>query len=201
MDERTVVVKAQQRLQAPVQAAVLANRCGVMDAVLSSAAADVLTDGIGGRGVPKDQVRQQRRPPVQLPLAFLLAVTAARIHVFAVRMAFGRLRVKQELAVLDRAGLQGAVRQGPISTVFRLQEPGQGSGLSFEIMTSDYARDFAAALGLPVEGADPDAPRQPDRRRFWRWVNRVLGTLLLLFFVGAAVFTGWYFFYGTGPAQ
>ena len=201
MDERTVVVKAQQQLAEEVQGAVLANRCGVMDAVLSSAAADVVSDGIGGHGVPKDEVRQGRRPPVQLPLAFLLAVTGTRIHVFAIRMAFGRLKVKQELATLQRAGLQGAVRQEPISTVFRLQEPGQRSGLSFEIMTSDYARDFAAVLGFPVEGADPNAPRQPDRRTFWRWFNRAFLTLLVLFFLGSLAWTTWYFFYGEGPAQ
>ncbi len=172
MDERTAVVRAQERLDEPVLGAVLVNRCGVMDAVLSSAAADVATGGWAAVACPR------------------------------IRSSRPRLRVKQELATFDRAGLQGAARQGSVTTVFHLKEPGRRSGLSFEIVASDYARDFAAVLGVPVEGADPNAPRGRDRRTFWRWFHRAFLTLLVLAFVGAfAAYTTWYFFYGQGPAQ
>jgi hypothetical protein len=204
VNEADVVRKAQERLEDPVLGAALVNRTGTMDAIVTSTALDVATGGHGAVAVPKDEVRQDGVRPVRLPLAFMVAVTATRLHVFAIGMALGRLRVKEQLAALSRDALTVSAEQGGMTTVFRVLGPGGRRLMVFEILTSDYAREFAQVLGAPVHGATEadyaGAARRRERRWIWDIVRRVLVTLLVLAFLAATAWTAWYFFYGEGPA-
>ena len=62
-------------------------------------------------------------------------------------MIMGRLKLKHEIGAFERAGLQLAVENTSLVTVFRLFSPGQRQDMTFEIMASDYASQFAALLG------------------------------------------------------
>ncbi len=145
--------KSAARLNQPVIDAVMVNRFGTLSAILASTAIGVATDGAGGAWVPKDAIHRAGHKPVPLPPAFLLAVTPATIHVFTVRMIMGRLKLKDEIGVFERAGLQLGVENTSLVTVFRLLSPSQRQEMTFEIMASDYANQFAALLG----GFDPRA--------------------------------------------
>ncbi|MGI8722348.1 MAG: hypothetical protein ACR2JG_09000 [Geodermatophilaceae bacterium] len=139
--------KAAARLTQPVIDAVLVNRFGTLSGILASTAIGVATDGAAGAWVPKDAIHRAGHKPVPLPHAFLLAVTPSTIHVFTVRMIMGRLKLKNETGVFERAGLQLGLENTPLVTVFRLFSPSQGQDMTFEIMASDYASQFAALLG------------------------------------------------------
>jgi len=141
-------------LSEPVVGIAFANRCGTLGTIVANTALDIAAgvagDQFGGGTVAKDEIRCDGAKPVSLPTAFLLAVTAARIHVFKIKMAMGRVKLKDELAAFDRAGLQSAVDNQSLVTVFRIRAPRQGMDMAFEIMKSDYATDFA---GLIHQGA------------------------------------------------
>ncbi len=138
--------KAAARLAEPLLDAVLVNRLGTLSAIMASTAIGMATDGSGGAWVAKDAIHRAGAKPTPLPAAFLLAVTPTSIHVFTVSMIMGRLKVKKEIGVLERAGLQLAVEDTSLVTVFRMRAPRQGQEMGFEIMRSDYATAFAHLL-------------------------------------------------------
>ena len=138
--------KSGQRLAQPVLDAVLVNRLGTLSGILASTAIGLATDGSGGAWVAKDDIRRAGAKPTPLPPAFMVALTATEIHVFTASMFMGRLKVKKEIGVFERVGLQLAIEDTSLVTVFRLRAPRQGQEMAFEIMHSDYATAFGVLL-------------------------------------------------------
>ncbi|MBA3339062.1 MAG: hypothetical protein H0T54_04825 [Geodermatophilaceae bacterium] len=141
--------KAGQRLDEPVVDAVLVNRLGTLSAIVASTAFGLATDGSGGAWVAKDGIHRAGAKPTPLPPAFMVAVTTTQIHVFTVSMFMGRLKVKKEIGAFERAGLQVAVEDTSLVTVFRMRAPRQRLEMAFEIMRSDYATAFGVLLSQP----------------------------------------------------
>jgi hypothetical protein len=131
-----------------------ANRCGVLANIASrtlmNVAGNVLVgQTVGPGGVPKDDIRRADGGSTKLPTAFLLAVTAGEVHVFEIRMVMGRVKLKGTLGVFQRSGLELAVDENQMTTVFYIRS--QGQDMTFEIMGgemagADYARQTAALL-------------------------------------------------------
>ncbi len=142
--------KAAERLARPVIDAVLVNRLGTLSGILASTAIGAVTDGSGGAWVAKDAIQRAGAKPSPLPPAFMLAVTGSQIYVFTVGMFMGRLKVKKEIGVFERLGLQLAIEDTSLVTVFRMRAPRQGQEMAFEIMRSDYATAFGVLLSKPV---------------------------------------------------
>lgn len=126
------------------------NRCGTLSTIVASTAARIATDWwdhpINSFGVPYDEIRRDGAKGIPLPYAFLLAVTAAEIHVFKIRMVMGNVRLKDDIAVFERAGLEFAAHEETLVTAFHIRAPGQRQDMAFEITKSEYATDFAALL-------------------------------------------------------
>lgn len=144
--------KVAARLTEPLIDVAMVNRYGVLSGILASTAIGIATDGAGGAWVPKDAIHREGSKPTPLPHAFLVAVTGTAVHVFTIRMIMGRLKVKDEIGVFERAGLQLAVEEMSLVTVFQLYAPRQRQDMTFEIMRSEYATDFAALLGWSGRG-------------------------------------------------
>lgn len=141
------------RVGEPVVGVAFVNRCGTLSTIVVSTAGRILTDGwdhpLAGLGVPKDEIHREGAKPIPLPYAFLLAVTPTEIHVFEIRMVMGRVKLKDEIAVFERAGLELATQDETLVTAFRIRAPRQGQDMAFEITKSEYATDFAALLRRP----------------------------------------------------
>jgi hypothetical protein len=58
----------------------------------------------------------------------------------------GNIKVKNEIAAFDRAGLELASEEGTLVITFRMVAPQQRQVMMFEIMKSDYAREFGSLL-------------------------------------------------------
>lgn len=153
-------------LSEPLIDVAFANRYGTLSTIVKRTALRIATDitigeAHGAMGVPKDEIQREGAKAVPLPSAFLLAVTSANIHVFAIKMFMGNVKVKDALAVFERAGLELVVQDDTLVTVFRMHAPRQGNDMTFEIMKSDYGHDFAALL----RQARGDEPVIRARRR------------------------------------
>jgi hypothetical protein len=138
----------------PVVGAALANRCGTLDTIVARQVAVIATGGESGGGfaVPHDAIYRDGSKPTPLPPAFLLGVTPTKVHVYKVRMIMGRLSIKGELGVFDRGGLEVSVEEVGLNTRFRMRSPVMRQQMAFEILTCDYATDFARLLQQPAEG-------------------------------------------------
>jgi len=58
----------------------------------------------------------------------------------------GNLKLKNEIAALDRADLELASQEDTLVITYRMVNPQQRQEMMFEITKSDYARDFAALV-------------------------------------------------------
>jgi len=137
-------------LSEPVLVVAYANRCGVMGNIVSRTLLNVASDvvlgdqsGPGPGPVANDEIHTDGAN-VKVPLAFLFAVTPSKIHIFDIKMFMGNLKLKKEIAALDRAGLELASQEDTLVITYRMVNPQQRQEMMFEIMKSDYARDFAA---------------------------------------------------------
>ena len=137
--------KAAEAVGVPVLGAGAVNRVGTMRYLATNEVGDVAGDvlfgqHVGTRGLPKDQIRRAGGEPTDLPSGFALVVTADHVHVFDVR--FGprtRVKLKKELGRFDRAGLEAAVQEGTLVTVYHLYSPGQGQDVMFEMLGGSTA--------------------------------------------------------------
>lgn len=143
---RQATEQSAERLGEPVVGVALVNRCGTLTGIVTSTLIDLDPNGVGRVVAAPDAIRRAGRPVADLPSAFLLSLTATQVHVFTIRMAFSRLKVKDEIGVLDRAGLQLQTADQGLVLAFAVRSG--DVDLAFEIMTSDYATDFAHVLGV-----------------------------------------------------
>ncbi|MDX6514171.1 MAG: hypothetical protein QOE36_3675, partial [Gaiellaceae bacterium] len=73
-------------------------------------------EGLGSTGgrAPGAKIMRDEGKDTKLPANFLLAVTPTRIHVYKHRMGYGRVKIKGELGVFDREGLEVDVQEGKL---------------------------------------------------------------------------------------
>ena len=132
------------------------NRVGVLSNIATRALANVagellIGQTVGPGTVPKDEIRRVEEPPTPLPHAFLLAFTAQNIHVFSFKAFMGRMKLKDELGAFQRAGLEVAVQENEILTVYHVNSPQQRQDMMFEMMGGstaggEYTRELADLL-------------------------------------------------------
>ncbi len=67
-----------------------------------------------------------------------------------------------ELGVFDRGGLEVSVEEVGPNTRFRMRSPVMRQQMAFEILTCDYATDFARLLQQPAEGPATKLSRQAE---------------------------------------
>jgi hypothetical protein len=153
-----MTAKAQSEVAAlvsePVLGVAFCNRCGTLDTIVARQITVIATGGASGGGyrVPVDEIHRDGGKPTPLPPAFLLGVTATKVHIYKVRMIMGRVSLKGELGVFDRRGLDVSVEDGGLTTRFGMWSPAMRQGMAFEILKSEYATDFARLLQQPAEG-------------------------------------------------
>jgi hypothetical protein len=131
------------------------NRAGSMRALVAGEVLQLGEAALGGGAVaginaPAGAIQREGGKKTRLPLNFVVAITPARVHVFKHRMFWGSVKLKSELGVFDRAGLQVGVRDGAITKQFMLHSPGQGQTMAFEMTDVEHTREIAALLQREV---------------------------------------------------
>jgi hypothetical protein len=130
------------RLNEPVLGTLFVQRSGAMAAGLRGA-----VTGIGG--LPKgDAIHREGGKDTKLPQSYLLAVTAADVHVFAFKMFWGKTKVKQELGSFPRAGLQLQTNDGSVSQ-FLISSPEPPQTMCFE--AARWGKKTVAVIDRMVE--------------------------------------------------
>jgi hypothetical protein len=143
--------KVEDRVGEPVEVLGWASRSGAMGAVIGGTlmrGADVASGNpIGlGTSIPRGHMNAPGGAKgAKLPVNFLVALTPSAMRVFSVSNGWGGAKVKKELGVLPRAGLQLAVEDGGVTKRFQLQAA-DGSGIGFEMTRSKFATTFADDL-------------------------------------------------------
>ena len=87
-----------------------------------------------------------------LPNTFLLAVTPTKVRAFKCR-AGSRVKVGDELAVWDRAGLSVAVRDAALNTEVTLESPGEGETVLCSTGKDATSKEFLSLLASPAAPA------------------------------------------------
>ena len=142
----------------PVEIVGWASRSGAMGAVIAGQlvrGVDVAGGNPIGLGatIPGDRITGPggSKGP-KLPVNFLVVLTPSALRVFKIRNGWTGVKVKEELAVMPRAGLRLSIADGGIVKRFRL-DAADGSGLVFEMTRSKFATTFAEDLSAALPAA------------------------------------------------
>lgn len=137
-------------LSEPLIGIAMVNRCGVMGQIVRNTALDIadgLTPGeLPGTILGPDHIYRDDQKLAKIPPAFMIAVTASTVHIFEVKFFMGNVKVKNEIATFDRAGIQLASREDTMVITYRMVAPQQRQEMMFEVMKSDYARDVGTLV-------------------------------------------------------
>jgi len=87
-----------------------------------------------------------------LPNTFILALTPTKLHAFAYRQGWGGLKVRDELAVWDRAAIRTTVEPKQMTVRLVIESPSEGERVECEATKSVITDDFLAALA-PAQAA------------------------------------------------
>jgi hypothetical protein len=142
----------------PVLGIAFANRSGAMGALVAGEVVGLAQAGLGGgattggRMAPRGSIGREGDKKTRLPLNFLVAITPTRVHVYKHKMFWGSVKIKGELGVFERAGLEVEVKDGRLTKQFHLHSPAQEQTMSFEITRSKVATATAELLGAPAGG-------------------------------------------------
>lgn len=143
-------------LTEPVIGIGMVNRCGTMGQIARSTASSVADSILPGE-IPNtvlgpDHIYRDGAKLAKIPPAFMFAVTASSVHIFEVKFFMGNVKVKEEIAAFDRAGLDLASEESTLVVTYRMSAPQQRQEMMFEVMKSDYARDVGALIrsGTPI---------------------------------------------------
>jgi hypothetical protein len=132
---------AAKLLDEPVVHVAFGSRSGAMKSLVTSE-----VTGIGGMA-PRDVIHREGGKNTKLPLNFLIIVTPSKVHVYQHKMFWGSIKIKKELGVFERAGLQvqvgdSTVRQFQISSVnppqamhFEMARLGKGAAAMIDELT------------------------------------------------------------------
>jgi hypothetical protein len=143
-------------LSEPLIDIAMVNRCGVMGQItretLENIGEGVLGGELPGTILGPDHVFRDGAKLAKIPPAFMFAVTASKVHMFEVKFFMGNVKVKDEIATFDRAGLELASQEDTLVVTYRMSAPQQRQEMMFEVMKSDYARDVGTLIrsGTPI---------------------------------------------------
>lgn len=148
--------KVEQRLGEQVEAIGVGSRCGSMNALIAGTAlrgAETVMGSpiIAGAKAPGGRLRTpDAAKGVRLPMSFVVALTPTALHVFKWRKTWFGTKVKKELGVIPREGLQLEISDRGVVKRFTLTHP-DGAALAFEMTrmkwTTGFADQLTAALG------------------------------------------------------
>jgi len=147
--------KVEQRVGEQVDVIGVGSRCGSMNALIAGTALRGVESVMGspivaGSKAPSGRVQTaQGGKGVRLPMSFIVALTPTSLHIFKWRKTWFGSRVKKELGVIPREGLQLEVSDHGVVKRFVLSHP-DGSAFAFEMTrvkwTTGFADRLAAAL-------------------------------------------------------
>jgi hypothetical protein len=150
-----LTAKVEQRLGEPVDVIGIGSRCGSMNALIAGTALRGVESAMGspivaGAKAPGGRLQTtESGKGARLPMSFLVALTPTGMHVFKWRKTWFGTRVKKELGVIPRDGLQLQVSDRGAVKRFELAHP-DGSALAFEMTrvkwTTRFADELTAAL-------------------------------------------------------
>lgn len=135
----------------PVEVIGWASRSGAMASVIAGSVlrgAETAADSAVVAGVATPRGRMQAGDGdkgARLPLNFMVALAPTALRVFNVRKTWTGVKIKKEIGVLPRVGLQVDVEDGGVTKRFRL-DGADGSAISFEMTRSKFATSFADDL-------------------------------------------------------
>jgi hypothetical protein len=132
-----------------------ANRSGSLNAVLAGqvlrgAEIGLGGDGITGVAVPRGAIKREGAKKTRLPMNFLVAVTPARIHIYKHKMFWGSVKLKGELGVFEREGLEITIEDRGLTKQFALNSPASGQQMRFEMTKHRVTTELADLLRQPV---------------------------------------------------
>ena len=87
-----------------------------------------------------------------LPNSFVLALTPTKLHAFAYKQGWGGFKVRDELAVWDRAAITTSVEPKQMTMRLVIESPGEGERVECEATKGAITDDFLAALA-PTQAA------------------------------------------------
>jgi hypothetical protein len=125
----------------PVEAVGLFRRGG--------AAASFATSKLGG-GLPYAAVALAKKKRSGMPERVILAVTPTKLHAFTWKMRGRNYRVKKEVAVWDRGGLQCSTASAGTMTALTIESPAEGEKVRLVgggIQDDPWSQEVMQALG------------------------------------------------------
>jgi hypothetical protein len=130
------------------------SRSGSMNAVLAGqvlrgAEAGLGGDGITGVSVPRGAIEHEGAKKTRLPMNFMLVVTPAHIRVYRHKMFWGSVKVKGELGVFARDGLEVTTKDSGLTKQFALHSPAAGQQMRFEMTKHRVTTELAELLQQP----------------------------------------------------
>jgi hypothetical protein len=132
-----------------------ANRSGSMNAllagqVLRGAEMGLGGDGITGVGMPRGSIKREGAKKTRLPTNFIVAVTPKHIHIYKHKMFWGSVKLKGELGVFDREGLEVTIETRGLTKQFSLVSPAAGQQMRFEMAKHRVTTELADLLQTPA---------------------------------------------------
>jgi hypothetical protein len=85
-----------------------------------------------------------------LPNQFVLAVTPTRVHAFKCSIAYNKIKVRQELAVWNRAGLRVSAEETAVNTKVIIESPAENERLVCSTGKDALSQSVVYAMQEPV---------------------------------------------------
>jgi hypothetical protein len=85
-----------------------------------------------------------------LPNQFVVAVTPTRVHAFRCSIAYNKIKVKQELAVWNRAGLRVSAEETAVNTKVIIESPGEDERIVCSTGKDALSQSVIYAMQEPV---------------------------------------------------
>jgi len=130
------------------------SRAGAMNSVIAGQVlrggeAAMGGDGITGVSMPGGAIERDGAKQTRLPMNFMLVVTPAHIHVYKHKMLWGTVKVKGELGVFARDGLEVTTEDRGMTKQFMLRSPASGEQMAFEMTKHRVTTELAELLQRP----------------------------------------------------
>jgi hypothetical protein len=88
-----------------------------------------------------------------LPNQFVIAVTPTRVHAFKCSIAYNKLKVKDELAVWNRAGLHVSAEETTVNTKVTIESPAEAQKVVCSTGKDALSQSVIYAMQEPVGAA------------------------------------------------
>jgi hypothetical protein len=88
-----------------------------------------------------------------LPNQFILAVTPMKVHAFKCSIAYNKIKIRQELAVWDRAGLHVSAEETAVNTKVTIESPAESERIVCSTGKDALSQSVIYAMQEPVGAA------------------------------------------------